>query len=468
MHSIEDINCTGREVPHDGRQTILPEDIRFLVIVLSLNFFYPMSELRIRGDFGSGEILCRLQQAKRWTKFSKLLFVGVTFDDVLIKAVRDLFSQESGEEEKQWDRVFLSMCRGEIRDVIDAIAKANVSEFRFYEHHLEPPRSCPFEILSSSTLRGASFENMPVTKDQGTILAKYLSMNERLDTFSICCGRVDASAVAELARGLQSNKTLTSIRISNCLLGDDEVSDILKSIANSPQLQRLSIDGNRCREKSMEVLSSLLRQPDTSLLDLDVSHQEGGLDSRCFSTLLSSLKNNTTLKALRMRNNFLLDDHLKSISRMLCRNNTIVDLDLRFNSFTSEGISESVAADLLHYEGLRRIQLRTGSGVLRKDLLDNLVRGMENNWKLLCLDLFEWDKRLLHFLDLNRSNRLVFQEDDFPPALWPLVFERAVDIVERSLQEHLRGNKLRANVAERKASVLFYFLRNSSTLLNGV
>lgn len=196
-------------------------------------------------------------------------------------------------------------------------------------------------------------------------------------------------------------------------MDDDDLSDILTGIAHNLQLQRLAIDFNKCHQKIVRALSSFLEQQGCSLVEIDVSHQEGGLGSKFVSSLLSSLHKKPRLKELKMSNNRLRDEHLSLISETLRGNSALINVDLRFNCFTCNGIKQIVAATLPLYRTLRRLQLRTGSSVLRKDLLDTLVLGMQNNWNLLYMDLFEWDRRLQHCFELNRSNRLILRDCDF-------------------------------------------------------
>jgi hypothetical protein len=49
-------------------------------------------------------------------------------------------------------------------------------------------------------------------------------------------------------------------------------------------------------------------------------------------------------------------------------------------------------------------------------------------------------------------------------SLWPQVLDIAMGTTEHHIPSHLRGRKLAQSIASRKASILFYFLRNSPTI----
>lgn len=141
-------------------------------------------------------------------KFARLILVGITFDRLLVTAIKELFLGSNGCKQRQWEGASLDMCRGEIGEVVQTIASANVIEFRFSEHHLGPPPTTPFEILDSANLRNVSFENVAITEEDSVILQNYLSTKRKLDTFDISYGRVAPEAVEQLARGLQCNISL--------------------------------------------------------------------------------------------------------------------------------------------------------------------------------------------------------------------------------------------------------------------
>jgi hypothetical protein len=429
-----------------------------------------MVELRIKGNAGSREVQRRLKQAKQAPKVTKLLLFKVDFDEKLVQALGDLFSTNSTQDQgRKWERVYFSRCSGPIREAILSFAKSHVSEFHFFQQN-DNPTTFEFQVLSNSSLMRVSFENLTISRDHAIDLAEALAGNATLQSFCLSGSQVDDEAAEALATGFQSNCHLRSIQLSGCGLTDSGVSSIVMALLNNRSLQRLSLYGNSIRSEGLAAISKLLHSHQSTLVELDISGDphsgglQGGLE---LASLLSSLRENTRLRKLVMKDCHLQDDDLTKFVEMLCSNDTLEDVDLRCNQFSPAGIKTIFAASLLHMKGLKRMKLRQGRDILHEDVRDALIEGLQGNWTLESLDMFEWESNIEYYTDLNRARRSILRDSIFLTALWPLVLERAQSCkrIVASSSSHSTENRLQRDCVIRKANVLFYFLRNVSTLL---
>jgi len=151
---------------------------------------------------------------------------------------------------------------------------------------------------------------------------------------------------------------------------------------------------------------------------------------------------------------------------ILCSNHskTLESLDIRYNKFTSRGIQSVVANHLrLSLHSLKTISLRQGIRcVVNPKIRDAIIQGLQHNRVILeSIDIFDWDRSVQHFLDINRAGRReVFCKEHFQRNLWPLLLERATSKLQLSIVPPVRRR-----IAARQANVLYHMLRNGGPML---
>ncbi|MGK3756156.1 MAG: hypothetical protein ACI8RD_008466, partial [Bacillariaceae sp.] len=140
---------------------------------------------------------------------------------------------------------------------------------------------------------------------------------------------------------------------------------------------------------------------------------------------------------------------------------TLESLDLRYNMFTSRSIRSVLAIHLrssLH--SLKSISLRQGIRcVVNPKVRDAILQGLQHNRVILeSIDIFDWDRSVQHFLDINRfGRRKVLCNEDFPRSLWPLLLERTTPTTNISTG--------RRRIAVRQANVVYHMFRNGGPVL---
>jgi hypothetical protein len=157
-----------------------------------------------------------------------------------------------------------------------------------------------------------------------------------------------------------------------------------------------------------------------------------------------------------------LFDIMKVLRQMHCH--TLEYLDLRHNGFAPRVLQWILSIHLGSLQSLKEIYLRQGIRcMVHQNVRDAIMEGLDKNrhHTLHYIDLFHWDKSIVHILDVNRAGRRVFQLESFPLGLWPFLLERAA---KKEILAKEPGHRTQRLVA-RQAGILYYMLRNGPLLL---
>lgn len=171
--------------------------------------------------------------------------------------------------------------------------------------------------------------------------------------------------VPALVAGLSQNKSLTCLIASRCGLDDDHLGALLGRHL-PPSLEEVRIFGNKCRNKGLASLASMLetrkkskrkqkRRCHLKILDLSFQHinPDEEFDIQGFAKALGG---NKTLKVLDLDNDSLDDGHLTHIVEALCRNKTLEDLTMNHNKITGAGVA-MLGARFGDMKGLKKISM---------------------------------------------------------------------------------------------------------------
>jgi len=171
--------------------------------------------------------------------------------------------------------------------------------------------------------------------------------------------------VPALVAGLSQNKSLTCLIASRCGLNDDHLGALLGHHL-PPSLEEVRIFGNKCRNKGLASLASMLeikkktkkrQKRRCNLKILDLSFQHIDLDEEFdIKGFAKALGGNKTLKVLDLDNDSLNDGHLTHIVDALCRNNTLEELRMNHNKITGEGVA-MLGARYGDMKGLKKISM---------------------------------------------------------------------------------------------------------------
>jgi Ran GTPase-activating protein (RanGAP) involved in mRNA processing and transport len=236
------------------------------------------------------------------------------------------------------------------------------------------------------------------------------------------CGR----HVELLSRGLQRNRTLTSLGMADCQLSDECIADLVTALQGHATLGSLDLSNNSCAQRGLLALREMVAQtPNLHTLDLKMQRQRLDL-----SLLAPALHSNTSLKKLGLSNTSLQDDDVMCLVDALLHNTTLQDLDLSDNRKVSDVALLHLAQRLprLHLVtlNLRKLQNRGSESVLQA-----MAEGMRDNDTLQLLRIHYWrhvqyTRQILFCANANRGGRRILrQQETVPLGVWPHVMERA-------------------------------------------
>jgi hypothetical protein len=237
------------------------------------------------------------------------------------------------------------------------------------------------------------------------------------------CGR----HIQLLCRGLQRNRTLTSLGMADCQLLDACIGDLVTALQGHPTLQSLDLSNNSCAQRGLQALSEMIAHtPNLHTLDLKMQRQR--LDLSLLAPALHS--NTTSLKKLGLSNTSLQDDDVMSLVDALLHNSTLQDLDISDNRKVSDVALLHLAQHLprLHLVtlNLRKMQNRGSESVLQA-----MAEGMQDNDTLQLLRIHYWrhvqyTRQILFCANANRGGRRILrQQETVPLGVWPHLMERA-------------------------------------------
>ncbi|KAG7351441.1 leucine rich repeat LRR-containing protein [Nitzschia inconspicua] len=313
--------------------------------------------------------------------------------------------------------------------------------------------------------------------------------------------------VQELCDGLANNKTLRMIEIQRCRLTDHHVSLIFGALSSHPTLTTLKLAENHCRREGLKALDRLLTNPDVGSVDdnntktmhcqlsvLDLSHQVVSSDSFATETqfqldfLSTQLIHGPafyypSLETLNLSGNQLQDSDMESVVTLIQRFPSLIDLDLRFNDITADGLQlfadismQNMEGTFQHYCGLQPLRLtnnpltQQASSILlelvkiypRLSVIQSNVESCEQ----LGGEALVAQRALEHWMDINWAGRVllmnqpngdsdgytrdrtvndVTKRKKLPLGLWPNVLARLTKTGLYSINRQPSLNKRNAN-----------------------
>jgi Ran GTPase-activating protein (RanGAP) involved in mRNA processing and transport len=233
------------------------------------------------------------------------------------------------------------------------------------------------------------------------------------------------------SEGLAHNKSLTTLNLPGCELEDQTIRLLVEEgIAHHSTLKHLKLFRNHCGEEGVTALAKMLARGSddkTQLESLDLSYQQferaGKLNVEILAT---SLRNNTTIKNLALSFNKLNDDDAECLAVGLKANKDLVELDLRANNIRDKGAAVLAEEVVMNAPKLRKFCLY--GNPLGEQGAKSLLVAIRKNTELVAMNmdysLSVYDETQ-YYAYLNQVGRRLLKEQDFNPALWTVVMERA-------------------------------------------
>jgi hypothetical protein len=148
-----------------------------------------------------------------------------------------------------------------------------------------------------------------------------------------------AAAVAFIGYGLRGNQTIQSITLEQCGLINEHLAAFLAALSDCTSLQKLSLEGNLCREFEMNGAASLLGNKTLHNLSRHNQRIEGE-ESLDISPLANALvEDNSSLRFLDLSRNSLGGDDVALLAPSLLDNTKLETLHLDQNLISDRGAS---------------------------------------------------------------------------------------------------------------------------------
>jgi hypothetical protein len=420
-----------------------------------------MPLLAITRQLDATAIAERLIRAKE-DKTSSLAFFQIEFDDQVTTATIALFRHAS-RQARRWNELNLFGCIGQVETVLqvctalDLFAQITVKGMTRENERIsqQAALSLGMAMKFNTLLHTLHLGNIALSREQSAALSDGLRTMDEGHFKQLSMSRITFAedAIAELASGLQNNSSIQTLAVTSCNLTDAQVAQLVQGMVDHSSIKVLRLFGNQGRTQALVALVQVLSS--TKLESLDFHHQswqEGGLQSH-IKILAAGLKGNQHLKRLNLSSNILVDEDLSSLSNILWTCPRLEELDLDLNNITNRGLETFASQNMPG--SLRRLRL-SGNDFTREGAI-HLLKILKVNLELGFVDCHrfwvrsEERREIQHFMDLNRSGRILLRNRSTTPiALWPVVLAKASTV--------FRSN------AERRADVIFHLLQGPALM----
>jgi Ran GTPase-activating protein (RanGAP) involved in mRNA processing and transport len=260
--------------------------------------------------------------------------------------------------------------------------------------------------------------NALVDEDSAKILKDVLRRNKSLAVLRLKKNRFGCSpsAVRCIAEGLRENKSLRSIDLSHCRLGDQGVSVLANGLGTSNKtLKDLFVSDNQITATGLGVLLDLVGNK-LSISKLDLAGNPLGTEGA--NVLANALARNTIphLKKVWIERCRVGDDGLERIALALEQNSTLEVIALQGNVFGEPGLT-ALANSLPNIQTLNYLDLTWNA--IFSSCMPILMKGLRENKSL--RDLYigglrkgKWVRELELVLYRNRFHCLLKTPPDTP------------------------------------------------------
>jgi Ran GTPase-activating protein (RanGAP) involved in mRNA processing and transport len=320
----------------------------------------------------------------------------------------------------------LVMCSKKITDVgVTALVKALEHNTTVTEVFFSGTANVGIDGWASFTealATNASVETLYICQtlsdDGAVLLFQALKRNVTVTALLLVNNQVGKEGAAMLAEALECNKTLASIDFLHSTIDDEAATALLRVLKErNTSLKRIGLHPTRSTWRTTEAIRNVVW---ANAAGMRLLHVQGELDltSKMWhwdlvKVLSEELATNTSVTALNLRSNGIIDEGAVLISEALGKNRallkiglssnsigdsgalalaaalrentTLQGLDLTYNDITDHGVA-SLAASLKINKSLTKLALRNNrfgnDGIV--DLLEALER---DNYTLLILDL---------------------------------------------------------------------------------
>lgn len=329
--------------------------------------------------------------------------------------------------QRTWKSIEIEECTGEaFESLLAVVFTCPVTKIKLSSVALGPlSEQCMLTValgMQSNQHLNKLILSMSIPVESATWLSKGLSNLAGMRSFSLWDCTLTPQAAEILSQGLSRASTLQEFALVACGLCEDRLGTILGAFSKSSFLKQLDL--RCCLASSLAPVVRLLER-NSSLQTLDLSFQSGSEDGLDVDILHNALRDHPTLENLHICRNYIGDSGFDSLLDAVDASTSLRILNLSLNSITTvQNLADRLANDGIR---LRRILLDGNPIEDPSPLVQVLATRNTTLESCQIPQHFEKEQQLLHYYTrLNRGGRrLVLGQNDIPPSLWPLVFERA-------------------------------------------
>lgn len=242
-------------------------------------------------------------------------------------------------------------------------------------------------------------------------------------------GEVDAEVAVDAAGGaLSDSESIT--QNTNNVNPQTQLSVLLEALVHHPTLQLLNVFGMYTNESSVRAIGDLLRAPTTKLSHLGLKNNTDHPSDGTFHVqpILDGLKLNKHLTYLQLAGNNIDNDSVDALSQILVESDTTLQgLSLTSNSIGDTGM-QAFARRLPEIKSLRYLDVQRNQ--LTEESKKAMIAALEHNVNLIRLDMDgTTDAKKTWWLTLNKAGRrLLKRPETVSSGLWPLILHRALNL----------------------------------------
>lgn len=255
------------------------------------------------------------------------------------------------------------------------------------------------------------------------MLAKGLVKNQTLTHLSLDSNRIFNSGAIHLATALCTNETLLDLSLRYNFIMDEGAGALARSVVKNTTLKRLDLSHN-CIQVAGDAIPRALEQ-NTALVEFALDCNR--YDIYGIAAFGTTLKNNKTLRILRLCGNRIGRSQAFALASGLSHNTALNELHLDNNPIGVDGLI-AITKALETNACLQVLSLRgiVPLGGARQRLQEALWQALQRNTVIAEIrsnDIVSEECAL--YLNLNRGLRKILRDEKFPLLLWPSVFKRA-------------------------------------------
>lgn len=231
-------------------------------------------------------------------------------------------------------------------------------------------------LFENPTISSVVLSGNPIFKEKNYEVIRALLLNPNIRSLNLSNTGLDDEGFKVLGEALQSNTTLAMLNVNNSMIGKEGYMAFARALQRHPSLKVLRISPHICNKDSKEFCEILANAPLTRL-DLHFS-------SIPANQMLEAIRNNQTLTSLSLFGDSADKSiSLDSILRFLNPNKTLATFEL--SGFSIYGSGRGLRGLLKDNKTLKKLKLY--ECLLEDARLNQLIHVLRNNTSLESLDL---------------------------------------------------------------------------------